>query len=354
MSSQLTFRIVQDDIAAVDVDVVALKYAQAFYGADLWMSTKLIDLGMPKERLQPKNGEYALIESRGAIHAPDVLFVGTPHLRHFGYEQISEFCTRTLAVLARERPRVRSVALTLHGVGFGLDETASFQSELAGLNDSWASGDVPPGLETVILVERSARRVERLEQVLAQYIARASNGQMLATSDRRVATLVRPATASATHDRPHTPASPDDLGASRPTTAQAHAFVAMPFSETMEDIFYFGVQNPVHGAGLLCERMDHVAFTGEIIDQMKRRIETASVVVAILTGGNPNVYLEVGYAWGKGVPAILVASSVDELAFDVKGSRCLTYTSIRDLEQKLGNELRALQSSGNIRHERLV
>lgn len=348
MPNQLTFRIVQDDIATVDADVVALKYAQAYYGADLWMSSTLVDVGMSKERLQPKAGEYSLVETKGSIHAPDVLFVGTPHLRHFGYEQIYEFCTEALAVLASERRHARSVALTLHGVGFGLDETASFQAELAGVSDSWASGAVPADLETVVLVERNAGRVERLEQALAQYIARSSNGQVLATSDRRVATLVRSTKTISSDVHPHTARSSGNTGAKERASAQAHAFVAMPFSETMLDVFFYGIQNPLHAVDLLCERMDHVAFTGEIVEQMKRRIETASVVIAILTGGNPNVYLEVGYAWGKGIPTILVASSVEELAFDVKGSRCLTYTSIKDLEQKLSTEIRALHSSGYI------
>lgn len=346
MSGQLTFRIVQDDIATVDADVVALKYAQSYYGVDAWMATTLIDAGMSRDRLQPKAGEYALVETRGTIHAPDVLFVGTPHLRHFGYEQIYTFCTEALAVLARERPHVRTLALTLHGAGFGLDETAAFHSELAALSESWASGAVPAGLETVILVERNARRVERLEQALAQYIDRSSHERILATSDRRVATLVRIDAADTPGVRLHTPARSRDTGAARPTAAQAHAFVAMPFSEAMLDVFYYGIQTPLHAVDLLCERMDHVAFTGGIVEHMKHRIETASVVIAILTGGNPNVYLEVGYAWGKGIPTILVASSVEELAFDVKGSKCLTYTSIKDLEQKIGNEIGALRSSG--------
>ncbi len=101
-------------------------------------------------------------------------------------------------------------------------------------------------------------------------------------------------------------------------SVKAHAFVAMAFSTHMNDVFHYGIEAPIHGAGLLCERMDHVTFTGEIVEWMRHKIETAAVVVAELSGANPNVYLEVGYAWGKGRPTILLASKVEELAFDVR------------------------------------
>ena len=81
----------------------------------------------------------------------------------------------------------------------------------------------------------------------------------------------------------------------------------MPFREDMEDVFYFGIQEPAQNSGFLCERVDNEAFTGEILDEVKSRIESCTVVIADLTWSNPNVYLEVGYAWGKNRPTILSA-----------------------------------------------
>ena len=101
----------------------------------------------------------------------------------------------------------------------------------------------------------------------------------------------------------------------RPIASQSQAwkvfirpipFVAMPFTRQMDDVYYFGIEVSVHNAGLL-----------------RSRIETASVVIADLTGANPNVYLEVGYAWGKGRPTILLVVDVGDLRFDVKSQRCL-------------------------------
>ena len=58
---------------------------------------------------------------------------------------------------------------------------------------------------------------------------------------------------------------------------------------------------------------------GHILDRIKLRIETATLVIADLTGANANVYLEVGYAWGKNRPTLLLAKVGDELKFDVRG-----------------------------------
>jgi hypothetical protein len=122
----------------------------------------------------------------------------------------------------------------------------------------------------------------------------------------------------------------------------------MPFLKETEDTFYFGIQAPVRAAGFSCERIDHAVFTGSIFDSIKQRIERASVVIADLSTGNPNVYLEVGYAWGKGRPTILLARSIGELPFDVRGHRCLEYATLRELAGLLDQELTGLKAQGLI------
>jgi hypothetical protein len=78
------------------------------------------------------------------------------------------------------------------------------------------------------------------------------------------------------------------------------------------------------------------------LDRVKNRIDTAALIVADLTGANANVYLEVGYAWGRGRPTLLIARSGDDLKFDVRGHRCIIYENIVDLSKKLSNDLKAL------------
>lgn len=119
----------------------------------------------------------------------------------------------------------------------------------------------------------------------------------------------------------------------------------MPFSKDLEDVYVFGIQGPVNTAGYLCERVDMTTFTGDILDRIKSRIETGTLVIADLTGANANVYLEVGYAWGKNRPTLLLAKKEDDLKFDVRGQRCIVYKNIVDLSKKLQVDLAALQTA---------
>ena len=81
------------------------------------------------------------------------------------------------------------------------------------------------------------------------------------------------------------------------------------------------------------------------MDWVKRRIAGATLVVADLSSANPNVYLEVGYAWGCRVPTVLLVKDAAELTFDVRGHRCLVYKSIRQLEETLRSELQELSKT---------
>ncbi|HSK79131.1 MAG TPA: hypothetical protein VLQ45_21945, partial [Thermoanaerobaculia bacterium] len=69
------------------------------------------------------------------------------------------------------------------------------------------------------------------------------------------------------------------------------------------------------------------------------------LIVADLTGDNANVYLEVGYAWGRGRPTLLIARSSDDLKFDVRGQRCIIYENIVDLSKRLSNDLKTLATA---------
>jgi hypothetical protein len=128
-----------------------------------------------------------------------------------------------------------------------------------------------------------------------------------------------------------------------------HIFVAMPFSNELEDSYFYGIKVPIENAGFNCVRVDRKSFIGDILVQIKLDIETASAVVALLDGVNPNVSLEVGYAWGNKVPTILLIKDTSQLPFDLKGQKCIVYDSIRGLEKSLATELNELIGKGTIK-----
>jgi hypothetical protein len=323
--SQVTIDIRHGDALALAADVLALKHAQGLFGVDLKVFQRLSARDVRLQQALPPPGGSLLVPSRESVAAADVLFIGVEPLGQFDYESIRRFSRVVLSTLQVSRPDTRHVAMTLHGVGFGLDEAEAFRAEVAGLLDALEAQAMPPALERVTIVERDPGSAERLTALLESLLpSTGRQGHPDATREQR-----RDARAGL-----------DDVG--RQSRAKPHVFVAMPFADKYGDRFHYGIRTAANAAGFLCERADLASFTGDVLAWVKERIGSAALVVADLSTANPNVYLEVGYAWGRGVDTVLIVAAGDELKFDVSTQRCLMFTSIRHLEELLTKELTAL------------
>jgi hypothetical protein len=324
--ASIRIRIRRADILELRTDVLILKHAQALYGADAAVYDAL---GGAQSGIElPKEGEHELVLTNAAIGASRVLFVGVEPLRGFAYAQIRDFARRALSILAGADHVTRRLALTLHGAGYGLDEIESFESELAGLLDAIAQNEYPAELEEIIFVERDESRAKRISAALNRLmpsgvVGRPDHGPLTGLDK---------------------PAKQALRTAGYGSASKPRVFVAMPFAKEMDDVFHYGIQGAVNSAGLLAERADMAAFVGDVMEWVKDRISGAKLVIADLTDSNPNVFLEVGFAWGKGVPTVLLSKSASDLKFDVRGQRCIIYSSIKELEEKLSAELGALLS----------
>jgi len=323
--AQPKIQVVEGSIDEAAVDVIALKYAQAPYGADKLIAALLAEAGEEPAYLKPRPGGYRYLPGRGAVSARHVLLVGVVMLQQFGYKQIREFAKKVLTALAGEAPSIRSLAVTLHGPGYGLDETEAFEAEIAGFLDAIREGDCPGDLQEILVVERNRGRCARLGRALRELFIEVDEIDTSST------------------------AGAERLGSvGYESENKAHVFVAMPFREDMDDLYHYGIQQAVKDAGFLCERADLATFTGDVLRWVQERIRSCALLVADLSEANPNVYLEVGFAWGCGVPAVLLVRDTDCLRFDVRGQRCLTYRNIRDLEESLRRELRNLAGGGGV------
>jgi hypothetical protein len=314
-----------DDVLTFGADVLAVKYAQALYGVDAAVFSRIFAGSGNVKHLLPSPRQYKLVESGGRIKTGAVLFVGVESLRRFGYKEIREFAQRALATLGELVPEARHVALTVHGPGYGLDEAEAFESEIAGLFDAVAGGTFPTGLERITIVEIDRGRAARLGKTLSRMLP---DGTMNAIREAARFDSTLP-------ERLRTGGSA--------SMAKPHVFVAMPFDEDMDDVFHYGIQGAVNAAGYLCERADISSFTGDIVEWIKERIMTAALVIADLSTANANVYLEVGFAWGRNKPTLLLVRDLGDLKFDVKGHRCIVYKKIKDLEDALRKELAQLK-----------
>lgn len=244
----------------------------------------------------------------------------------FNYSEIRDFARRALVSLAHKKTNARHVAFTIHGTGYGLDEIEAFESEVAGIVDAVTSGAFPKAIESITFIESDQGRANRLSKSLLKLFP---TGALPIDRYGAISTL--------TAESQETLRTVGYSSAGKP-----HVFVAMPFATEMEDIYHYGIQGAVKKSGLLCERADFSIYTGDVMEWVKARISSAKLVVADLTSANPNVYLEVGYAWGCRVPTVLLVRESCELEFDVKGQRCIFYKSIQHLENSLLLELDGL------------
>nr|WP_249208546.1 nucleoside 2-deoxyribosyltransferase [Acetobacter okinawensis] len=95
---------------------------------------------------------------------------------------------------------------------------------------------------------------------------------------------------------------------------------------------------------MVVSRVDEQIFHKEgIIERIYNQIDTADFIIADMTGMNPNVFYEVGYAHAKGKLCVLITNNAHDIPFDLRHHRHIIYgSSIASLKSKLKIDLAAL------------
>ena len=119
----------------------------------------------------------------------------------------------------------------------------------------------------------------------------------------------------------------------------ADVFVLSPFTEDMTEIYKHTIVPAASLCRLSCARADDF-FSGKIImKEIWDAINGARLLLADCTGKNPNVFYETGLAHALGRPTILLTQNMEDMPFDLRHVRAITYTfspkGIRSLEGKL-------------------
>jgi hypothetical protein len=338
MNLGFTVDVLEGDAITFACDVLMVKYTPHSGGLDKRVLADLkadqLTKNWPYKGLEP--GQRLLTPAPSFYKSGQVLIVGTVEISMLNYAAIRVLAANMLKALFEFNSQAKHVCTTLHGVNtsMGNDEVEAFRSMLLGFADAYEAGQVPPNLERVTFIEREAYRVMLMEEALEKFIpASTAPPKGKAKADAQPERVI---------------AGVDSFAAvyQKPTADEnsPHIFVAMPFSDDYDDHYYLAIRPAITQNDLLCIRLDQEEslFTGDIMEQVKLRIRKAKLMVALLDGRNPNVYLEVGYAWGVGTPAVLILNEEEEPPFDVKGARLLTYKKIHRLKETLTTEIKSL------------
>jgi hypothetical protein len=87
------------------------------------------------------------------------------------------------------------------------------------------------------------------------------------------------------------------------------AFVLMPFDPKFDDIYKLGIKETAEKLGITAERVDEQIFYKEnILERIYNQINIADFIIADMTGRNPNVFYETGYAHANGQQCVSTAS----------------------------------------------
>lgn len=136
------------------------------------------------------------------------------------------------------------------------------------------------------------------------------------------------------------------------TRPKPFCFVLMPFDASFNDIYEFGIKGACADAGLYCERVDEQVFFGSMLERIYSQISRADLLVADMTGKNPNVFYEVGYAHALGKNVILLTSVAQDIPFDLKHFPHIVYgTEIKTLRSSLARNLKHLASETPTRND---
>ena len=143
--------------------------------------------------------------------------------------------------------------------------------------------------------------------------------------------------------------SPAPTHPSHPGTIRV--FVAMSFREVQEPAlvdYWYAMQRAARRArhDFDLRRIDEVEGDYEIVERIFREVDEADLIIADLTLSPPNVYLELGYARGRGKHVIQTCREDTAIEFDVRGHRTIMYRNATILEERLFRALDAYAGTG--------
>jgi hypothetical protein len=118
-------------------------------------------------------------------------------------------------------------------------------------------------------------------------------------------------------------------------------FVLMPLNPSFQKSFDV-IKRTCERMGLKSYRGDESFIKGEILPHIIKQIAQSRLIIANIDGRNANVYYELGIAHAMDKPVLMIASSAENLSFDLQSKQIIIYKGLEDLQVKLRDSLTRL------------
>lgn len=119
-----------------------------------------------------------------------------------------------------------------------------------------------------------------------------------------------------------------------PDVNDEQVFVLTPFNDEYQ-AQYNAIKSVITDSGFKCTRGDDSNLSSNILTHIIEQIAKSRVVIANISGRNPNVFYELGIAHALGKPVVIVSESLADIPFDINNSRILAFQSIDELKREL-------------------
>lgn len=110
--------------------------------------------------------------------------------------------------------------------------------------------------------------------------------------------------------------------------------VMMPFAADFNDV-YASIKQAVEEMGFICQRVDDIWENHSIIQDVVALIDRSRIVVCDCSTRNANVFYEAGIAHTLGREVILLTQSADDIPFDLRHLRYISYLNNGEGRQAL-------------------
>lgn len=120
-----------------------------------------------------------------------------------------------------------------------------------------------------------------------------------------------------------------------PSEKQNRVFVAMSFGDEYRDSYEYGVKLVLEQMGMEYYRADNEISNKDIMCKICKEIQTCGIVIANISGLNPNVMLELGLAYGLGKNVVVIKDKKTTAISDLGSVEYIEYSHAGELQQKL-------------------
>lgn len=133
--------------------------------------------------------------------------------------------------------------------------------------------------------------------------------------------------------------------------------VVMPFANEFKHVYTDGIEKGLAEADseISYLRVDEDVSAGYIPERIHKYLRASDFIIADITGRNPNVVYELGYAQTLGKPTILICQEAEDIRFGIDGEMTIFYDTsfagLKTLRSALSSAVNATLDDPPISHK---